>query len=1686
MAVFFKGTQAKARNDLQDGPWVSVLFQNVTEWGPKAELAITSARCKDEVLMIAEHRLMGEQGKRTLDGHARRQGWKALASPAKLKKVEATGGEAIFFKQHLAIEAHAPQFEALPSTGKGFVMALWRLGGRVLLLASVYVRSWVPDEAKTIRRALAARIQALQLPVLIGGDWNQSPEELRATGWLKKLGLWVVSDGQPTCLQGKGSCIDYFVASREALALVGGIGVDRSIGLKPHLGVRVWLKAKPAQVWHRTLSSPASWIGQPHNAVAQLVKMKALSWDELWKGWQGVSEEQRRLQQEHLAHFAHWPAAWRSDAQTLDEGALRWSATAELQLASAIGWDPKCFGHGGFPRTVWQQSLPKRQAEEEGEKGSVLHSASVLSARVSELADLVAKQEWHEGRCSRILRWLRRASFHEDIENAWSCSVGVCWRVFRKRPLSFEKGRLDSAAVELSLLVKEKRRLHAASCRQAFAKWVEDLIAEPKKAHRWTKLGSSMDDDLWQQLQKKQAMPQEAAMANRVGTWSRHWQQHQGEWAQLQEEIEKLRAEVQLGVAEDEIDLVEQQMLDEAISSYGVDKARGLDGWSTALLRQIDQQGREDLCQLLRACETTQMWPSSWMAAEARFLDKPDGSERPIMLLNLFYRLWVKARGGDVSAWEREYGSEHDTAIAGSSALRAAMCRAMQVESAVALGQDVVLTFFDMAKFYDSISLLVLITLAREVHYPPLMLLMAILQYMAPRWLKAKGHVSEPVKVFGTIAPGCGQAVALTRPLLHSILSWAASVSPLSTLEAFVDDLVLKVEGPARLAGYLSARITGQLIEKLQDRKLIISETKTKVVCSSAVAAEATKAALAERGIHLTIANDARDLGVDTSAGKRRAVKVANGRLAAGGRRMLRIRQLARTRKKAKVLYKPASAQAAWGQQVMGLSGTALKEIRRQALRACGFKAGGLCISSALMALFGERGDPAIRTLCQQVTLWMAAWRTRKSLRTSLYRCWEKLRDQASDNDWRQAKGPGVALILALRRAGWEAIGPDKWLDPRGDWWIAEKQAANNELLLDRLVQDAQDEMLPKMAGHWQGEGMQEGVDRTAAARLLDKHKGKQSFNLLVRIVAGGLWGAQRRHLFLQEEDRPSPLCKRCAARVVDTDFHLCFDCEDNEQLKEKDQEAFADKVTLHAHRYGSQYPCFVTRGLIPRGLTQVPQPSDGSKFFTEPALPEDQQRFKWDGVAEVFSDGSGGEHTADRRLRRSGFSFVVEQPQHQQQHLEAEEPPFDCEPEAPAPAPADEQPKASHAKVQLVNGGFDDPEGDDDLAMDCEAEREDQTLEQDFLDAEVFDVDFQLEEEATKEEELLHEGLPGVPGEPTEEEEATLKPIFCVWGTLPGEIQSVGRAELFAAIRILEMTEGQMVLWTDYKALVTGYEKGRNYTIGCSRMADLWYRFWAAVDARPGGPQYVTIKKIKAHQSLAAVREGSAPCTLRQWLGNRKADSLARIGADEHAVSDEVVKRVKLHTEMATLFLRRMLVVMKHVLDSAPQTPPRPKRIAKREKWPRRRERLKANLRASGHDLERRTLSSGKALWFCTKCHAGRLVGPGLESWLKHKPCRPVGADGVGSVEEGREVAVCPQAHFSHRLALRGEVVICEVCGFYSGPGTTIRDLRWPCTGTPSHRAEENWRLCREGTHPRSRRPMSQLGQSELLTLIV
>ena len=107
----------------------------------------------------------------------------------------------------------------------------------------------------------------------------------------------------------------------------------------------------------------------------------------------------------------------------------------------------------------------------------------------------------------------------------------------------------------------------------------------------------------------------------------------------------------------------------------------------------------------------------------------------------------------------------------------------------------------------------------------------------------------------------------------------------------------------------------------------------------------------------------------------------------------------------------------------------------------------------------------------------------------------------------------------------------------------------------------------------------------------------------MVRILAGWLWCGQRRQE--QLATKPPGTCSRCDEGVLETDFHRCWECKANSELKDRDPEAFSAEVVLHAFRYASQFPALVSRGVLPAELTATPAPSDTPRAQFRPPLRE-------------------------------------------------------------------------------------------------------------------------------------------------------------------------------------------------------------------------------------------------------------------------------------------------------------------------------------------------------------------------------------------------------------------------------------------------------------------------------------------------
>ena len=129
-----------------------------------------------------------------------------------------------------------------------------------------------------------------------------------------------------------------------------------------------------------------------------------------------------------------------------------------------------------------------------------------------------------------------------------------------------------------------------------------------------------------------------------------------------------------------------------------------------------------------------------------------------------------------------------------------------------------------MEKFYDNCSLLVCLRQQQATGYPQLVGVLGVMMHLGPRVLKAAGHMSQPLAMFGALAPGCGQATSFTKAYLYSVCEQMTGQAsgpmwtmwPKWSLEQYVDDLTWMVTGTRGEVARIAARGHSELIKKLK------------------------------------------------------------------------------------------------------------------------------------------------------------------------------------------------------------------------------------------------------------------------------------------------------------------------------------------------------------------------------------------------------------------------------------------------------------------------------------------------------------------------------------------------------------------------------------------------------------------------------------------------------------------------------------------------------------------------------------------------------------------------------------------------------------------------------------------------------------------------------------------------------
>ena len=103
--------------------------------------------------------------------------------------------------------------------------------------------------------ALGQVVRACGLPVIIGGDWQISPEVLAQSKFPHRVGAEIVAPSSPTNLR-SGSTLDYFLVSRSIRAAVVSVETRTDLYLSPHVPVVATISTRVALGYSTVMAQP--------------------------------------------------------------------------------------------------------------------------------------------------------------------------------------------------------------------------------------------------------------------------------------------------------------------------------------------------------------------------------------------------------------------------------------------------------------------------------------------------------------------------------------------------------------------------------------------------------------------------------------------------------------------------------------------------------------------------------------------------------------------------------------------------------------------------------------------------------------------------------------------------------------------------------------------------------------------------------------------------------------------------------------------------------------------------------------------------------------------------------------------------------------------------------------------------------------------------------------------------------------------------------------------------------------------------------------------------------------------------------------------------------------------------------------------------------------------------------------
>ncbi len=675
--------------------------------------------------------------------------------------------------------------------------------------------------------------------------------------------------------------------------------------------------------------------------------------------------------------------------------------------------------------------------------------------------------------------------------------------------------------------------------------------------------------------------------------------------------------------------------------TFAASTSIGADDVPFKVVAQLPDGALVVLGQLMREALRCMALPMDALLNLLSLLGKKGGGSRTVATMASFYRLLLRVAGDDVADWDADKAGHWDTAIAGSSPLRAHLLRALEVELAVAEGLSVSHFLWDMEKFYDAIKLSKLIPRLNKLGYPMVLATMGMVAHRAPRVVCTGVAVSKPiVGAARSILAGCQQSVSWARGLLHKMVENLGYIVPGSICFEHVDDLSQVVTARTGWSLQLACVALGEaVLEEASDADVRLS-AKSVLLPAGDPYVEAAALALRAKGVRIRTAKAADDLGIQCAAGRRRTTATIQKRMRTAAVKAERLHRLAKRNRTAEKLARPAlGSTQSYGHQAQGVARTMMQAMRRTFRRSShlGHVAG--CTTTTIWWSFGAGADPAVRLPMEQIGEWIDIWMgSGPVLRRRIRNMWMKEMPPLVKHEqrWSCARGPMRATICTLVDMGWKPASPDHWRVSDTLMAVVGGASFAKSHILAQAYRTLVARLASEARSHHFGEGIGDDIlfqGARNAKKVLVRKEEYAAAAALDFIVVGAF------------HDPPQPVdgspartehrCQRCKTGAVATRLHDFYLCEDNAAIDEAGDEAAriaAAGIVKEALEDHARRPCLWFRGLIPADMAPPPAdiPFDAARVHVTANMAALLERTR-----TCYSDGSGGEDGIHPKCRK-------------------------------------------------------------------------------------------------------------------------------------------------------------------------------------------------------------------------------------------------------------------------------------------------------------------------------------------------------------------------------------------------------------------------------------------------------------------